>query len=96
MAGEDPSKGPEVPGLQIPTSVTGKPIMAAWSQPLQPGDSDGKDMTNQRPTISTAVASIKKEDFTNVVNTPCARNGFMTGIVTGAAAGGLKVVVRGE
>lgn len=39
---------------------------------------------------------IKKDDFTNVANTPCARQGFLTGIASGAGVGGLKFVINGE
>ncbi|KAM0670153.1 hypothetical protein ACQRIT_002650 [Beauveria bassiana] len=91
MAGDDQPNAPPQ-GLTLPTSVSGRPVQAAWSTPLQPADSPMS--SSKRPTISDAVASIKKEDFTTVASTPCSRNGFMTGIVTGAAAGGLKLVLR--
>ncbi|OAA82209.1 Cox20/FAM36A [Akanthomyces lecanii RCEF 1005] len=95
MAGDDQPTAPQ--GLTLPNSVSGKPVQAAWSTPLSPADNpDDKSSSKQRPTITNAVASIKTEDFANVANAPCARNGFMTGIVTGAAAGGLKLVVRGK
>ncbi|KAJ6786468.1 hypothetical protein PWT90_06506 [Aphanocladium album] len=93
MAGNDPSNEPQ--GLTLPNSVSGKPVQAAWSTPLQAADDpDNKTGSKQRPTISDAVASIKTEDFANVASTPCSRNGFLTGIVTGAAAGGLKIILR--
>ncbi|KAJ4163725.1 hypothetical protein LMH87_005433 [Akanthomyces muscarius] len=93
MAGDDQPTAPQ--GLTLPNSVSGKPVQAAWSTPLSPADNpDDKSSSKQRPTITNVVASIKTEDFANVANAPCARNGFMTGIVTGAAAGGLKLVVR--
>ncbi len=95
MAGDDQPNAPQ--GLTLPNSVSGKPVQAAWSTPLQPADNPNDEASSkQRPTISNAVASIKTEDFANVASTPCSRNGFMTGIVTGAAAGGLKLVVRGK
>lgn len=94
MAADDQSNA--AAGLTLPNSVSGKPVQAAWSTPLQPADDpNAQSGSNSRPTISDAVASIKTEDFANVAGTPCSRNGFMTGIVTGAAAGGLKLVVRG-
>ncbi|OAA56060.1 Cox20/FAM36A [Cordyceps fumosorosea ARSEF 2679] len=96
MAGDDQPNAPQ--GLTLPTSVSGKPVQAAWSAPLRPADDpssgNASASTSKRPTIADAVASIKSEDFAKVANTPCSRNGFMTGIVTGAAAGGLKLVVR--
>ncbi|KAJ3496833.1 hypothetical protein NLG97_g2365 [Lecanicillium saksenae] len=93
MAGDDPSNPPQ--GLTLPNSVTSKPIQVAWSTPLRATDGpDDNSASKQRPTISDAVASIKTEDFANIANTPCSRNGFMTGIVTGAAAGGLKIIIR--
>ncbi|TQV96903.1 hypothetical protein IF1G_04143 [Cordyceps javanica] len=95
MAGDEQPNAPQ--GLTLPNSVSGRPVQAAWSTPLQPGDiPDDKASSKTRPTIADAVASIKTEDFANIASTPCSRNGFMTGIVTGAAAGGLKLVVRGE
>ncbi|OAR00757.1 hypothetical protein LLEC1_05734 [Akanthomyces lecanii] len=94
MAGDDQPTAPQ--GLTLPNSVSGKPVQAAWSTPLAPADNPvDTGSSKPRPTITNAVASIKTEDFANVANAPCARNGFMTGIVTGAAAGGLKLVVRG-
>ena len=57
---------------------------------------NGATSTNTRPTISEAVSMIKKDDFTNVANTPCARQGFLTGIASGAGVGGLRFVLRGE
>ncbi|EGX96366.1 hypothetical protein CCM_01022 [Cordyceps militaris CM01] len=90
MAGDDELQAPQ--GLTLPQSVSGKPVQAAWSTPVE--DPDDKTSPTKRPTIAHAVASIKTEDFAKVANAPCSRNGFMTGIVTGAAAGGLKLVVR--
>lgn len=48
------------------------------------------------PSITEAVKSIKSDDFLNVVQTPCARDGFLTGIASGAGVGGLRYVMRGE
>lgn len=80
--------------MQLPTSVSGKPIAAAWSVPLTEEEVKAKEA--QKPaTIVNAMSTIKTEDFSNVVNTPCARNGFLTGIIAGAAGGGLRIVVRG-
>lgn len=72
-----------------------------WSKPIeQPDESQslGGDKTtnNARPTITDAVGMIRTEDFTNVHNTPCARQGFLAGIAAGAGVGGLRFVLRGK
>ncbi|KID98167.1 Cytochrome oxidase biogenesis protein, Cox20 subunit, partial [Metarhizium majus ARSEF 297] len=72
-----------------------------WSKPIeQPDESQslGGDKTtnNARPTIADAVGMIKTEDFTNVHNTPCARQGFLAGIAAGAGVGGLRFVLKGN
>ncbi|CCC12928.1 hypothetical protein SMACR_06070 [Sordaria macrospora] len=43
--------------------------------------------------ISTALSSIKPEDFLSVHETPCARQGFMTGIGSGASIGVLRWIM---
>ncbi|GKT55816.1 mitochondrial cytochrome c oxidase protein 20-like protein [Colletotrichum tofieldiae] len=48
------------------------------------------------PSISEAVKSIKSDDFLAVTKTPCARDGFLTGIASGAGVGGLRYVMRGS
>ncbi|OLN96191.1 Cytochrome c oxidase protein 20, mitochondrial [Colletotrichum chlorophyti] len=47
------------------------------------------------PSIGEAVKSIKWEDFLNITQIPCARDGFLTGIASGAGVGGLRYVWRG-
>ncbi|ORY68250.1 uncharacterized protein BCR38DRAFT_320380, partial [Pseudomassariella vexata] len=44
------------------------------------------------PTISDGIKTIKTEDFLAVHRIPCAREGFMTGIGSGAVVGGLRYV----
>lgn len=71
-----------------------------WSKQIEQSeqpDTQGNDKNtnNGRPTISDAVGMIKTEDFANVHNTPCARQGFLTGIATGAGFGGLRFVLKG-
>ncbi|KAK1986515.1 hypothetical protein LZ30DRAFT_581907 [Colletotrichum cereale] len=51
---------------------------------------------NGYPSISEAIKTIKWSDFLAVFQTPCARDGFITGIVAGAVVGGLKMVMRGS
>ncbi|KND89330.1 Cytochrome c oxidase protein 20, mitochondrial [Tolypocladium ophioglossoides CBS 100239] len=77
-----------------------------WSKPVEQKDEaqsstgqlqqDGSGTPNTRPTITDAVSMIKKEDFANVASTPCARQGFLTGIASGAGLGGLKFVLQGN
>lgn len=85
------------PGDGQPQS--GQKTLHVWSKPIEEGEDGAKgDATtpsNGRPTISDAVGMIKKEDFTNIQNTPCARQGLLTGIATGAGVGGLRFVVKG-
>jgi cytochrome c oxidase assembly protein subunit 20 len=79
----------------------GEKTLHVWSKPIEQneataGGDNGATSTNSRPTISEAVSMIKKDDFANVANTPCARQGFITGIASGAGIGGLRFVLRGE
>ncbi|KAG6010557.1 hypothetical protein E4U21_005910 [Claviceps maximensis] len=70
-----------------------------WSKPLAQSTDEVQPTApnpNARPTISEAVGMIKTDDFANVHNTPCARQGFITGIAAGAGVGGLKFVLRGN
>ncbi|KAM5351816.1 hypothetical protein ACJ41O_004539 [Fusarium nematophilum] len=79
----------------------GEKTLHVWSKPIEQneaasGGEDGATTTNARPTISDAVGMIKKDDFANVANIPCARQGFLTGIASGAGIGGLRFVLRGN
>ncbi|KAJ4255535.1 hypothetical protein NW762_009532 [Fusarium torreyae] len=80
----------------------GEKTLHVWSKPIEQNEAaaatgeNGATSTNNRPTISEAVSMIKKDDFTNVANTPCARQGFLTGIASGAGVGGLRFVLRGN
>ncbi|KAF4126174.1 cytochrome c oxidase assembly protein subunit 20 [Geosmithia morbida] len=67
-----------------------------WSKPIDEKDQQAAGGNGQRPTITDAVGMIKPEDFANVAETPCARNGFLTGIGAGFGAGGLRFVVGGN
>jgi cytochrome c oxidase assembly protein subunit 20 len=83
-------------------SMPGDKTLHVWSKPIEQNEATtvngehGATPTNNRPTISEAVSMIKKDDFTNVANTPCARQGFITGIASGAGIGGLRFVLKGE
>ncbi|KAF5010688.1 hypothetical protein FDECE_3148 [Fusarium decemcellulare] len=80
----------------------GDKTLHVWSKPIEQsettanGENGVTTNTNSRPTISEAVSMIKKDDFANVANTPCARQGFLTGIASGAGIGGLRFVLRGS
>ncbi|PHH85903.1 hypothetical protein CDD83_11019 [Cordyceps sp. RAO-2017] len=80
----------------------GQKTLHLWSKPLdgadapQDGAASGDAAGSTRPTLSDAVATIKKDDFVNVASTPCARQGFLTGIASGAGLGGLKFVLQGN
>lgn len=63
-----------------------------WSKPIDPEQANN---TNERPTITEAVGMIKADDFTNIANTPCARNAFLTGIAGGFGIGGVRFVMTG-
>ena len=86
--GQDAQQNPNQKTLH----VWSKPI----EQPDEPQGPAGDKNNNIRPTISEAVGMIKTEDFANVHKTPCARQGFLTGIAAGAGIGGLKFVLRGR
>ncbi|KAF5247898.1 hypothetical protein FANTH_6179 [Fusarium anthophilum] len=76
--------------------MPGDKTLHVWSKPIEQNEATtvngehGATPTNTRPTISEAVSMIKKDDFANVANTPCARQGFITGIASGAGIGGLR------
>lgn len=71
--------------------------MTLFSKPIESDpNSDDASKPNKRPTISEAVSNIKTDDFVNVTNTPCARNGFMTGIIGAGGVGGVKFLLSGK
>ncbi|KAF4449761.1 Cytochrome c oxidase protein 20, mitochondrial [Fusarium austroafricanum] len=80
----------------------GDKTLHVWSKPIEQNEAaagtgeNGATSTNNRPTISEAVSMIKKDDFANVANTPCARQGFITGIASGAGVGGLRTRAKGS
>jgi cytochrome c oxidase assembly protein subunit 20 len=50
-------------------------------------------LSARQPTISDAWASVKAGDFLSVHQAPCSRDGFLTGIGSGAAVGALRFVL---
>lgn len=85
----DPPKNPSQKTLHV------------WSKPADPkdqvqGPQDGSDAAPPGgPRLKDAVAMIKKEDFLNVASTPCARQGFLTGIASGVGMGALRFILHG-
>lgn len=51
---------------------------------------------NKRATVGEAFKTIKSEDILKVHQAPCSRDGFITGIGSGAAVGFLRYIVGGE
>ncbi|KAF7555744.1 hypothetical protein G7046_g6486 [Stylonectria norvegica] len=91
----------QLPPGQLPP---GQKALHVWAKPIEPTDApatgdkstDASTTNNSRPTVSEAVSMIKKDDFVNLPNTPCARQGLLTGIASGAGVGGLRFVLGGN
>lgn len=73
-----------------PPSNPNEKTLNVWSKPV-----DEAANPNRQPSVSEAVSMIKTDDFKNVANTPCARNGFLTGIASGFGVGGLRFILTG-
>ncbi|KAK5995582.1 Cytochrome c oxidase assembly COX20-like protein [Cladobotryum mycophilum] len=79
-------------------------VLHVWSKPIEEGDhvpgqnpnASSNGTTAPKTNFSEAVSMIKTDDFINIANTPCARQGFLAGIASGAGLGGLKFVVQGN
>ncbi|KAK8111110.1 uncharacterized protein PG998_007567 [Apiospora kogelbergensis] len=50
----------------------------------------------KRPTVSEGFKTIKKDDWYRIHQIPCAREGFMTGIVTGFVTGSGRLIAGGK
>ena len=80
-----------------PPNSAGQPVdpnqktLSVWSKPVE-----AKDVTNERPSISEAVSTIKPEDFSNLANYPCTRNALLHGIGAGFGMGGVRFIVGGR
>lgn len=61
-------------------------------QPPAPG-AQQQNKSTTRVSLSEVVNTIKPEDFLSVHETPCARQGFMTGIGSGAGIGVLRWIM---
>ncbi|KAF6809445.1 hypothetical protein CSOJ01_06923 [Colletotrichum sojae] len=92
--------GENAPGSETTSAVPG-PEPAKKLDPKEFHDNfpaGGQQPEQQHggiPSISEAVKTIKTEDFLTVSQTPCARDGFLAGIASGAGLGALKYVFRG-
>lgn len=76
----------------------GEKTLHVWSEPTGVSTDEAQPTATQPvavPSLSEIVGSIKKDDFSDVFKTPCARQGALTGIAVGAGAGGLRFVLRG-
>lgn len=51
---------------------------------------------NKRATVGEAFKTIKGDDILKVHQAPCSRDGFITGIGSGAAVGFLRYIAGGE
>lgn len=102
MAPSDPLP-PFAPALpkpqQPPPPPTARPpyLDHGANQPLQPTAAEAESarsaLSARQPTISDAWASVKAGDFLSVHQAPCSRDGFLTGIGSGAAVGALRFVL---
>ncbi|KAF7534127.1 hypothetical protein G7054_g6493 [Neopestalotiopsis clavispora] len=87
-------RGPP-PGATAPPDHVGKPQVYEIFHGSKPEDRDGSvsrgpsegQEPKRQPTISDGIKSIKSEDFFNVHQIPCARQGWMTGIGAGFVLG---------
>lgn len=89
------------------TNDTNGSTMATWSNPdtrrpqdLQQQSGPGRGGDNRQPQskremVWEAVRTIKPRDFLELHKTPCAREGWLTGIGMGAAAGALRFILGG-
>ncbi|KAI0116134.1 cytochrome oxidase biogenesis protein, Cox20 subunit [Hypoxylon sp. NC0597] len=83
-------RGPPPGVTTVPEHVKTPQIYEIFPGP-NPQDQAGAATEGQKsssqPTITEGLRSIKRDDFFNVHQIPCARQGFMTGIGAGAAVG---------
>ena len=96
-------------GETTATDVANNSTIATWSNPdvrrpqdLQSGpgrgnsNGDGQQQPqSKRDLVWEAAKTIRPSDFLELHKTPCAREGWMTGIGMGAAAGALRFILGG-
>ncbi|PHH73655.1 hypothetical protein CDD82_5333 [Ophiocordyceps australis] len=72
----------------------------AWSKPSDTGPEgqaqSASGSQHARPSLSEAIGTIHAQDFANIPNLPCARNGLLVGIASGFLSGSLYFVTRGK
>ncbi|KAG6193423.1 hypothetical protein E4U46_001882 [Claviceps purpurea] len=77
----------------------GEKTLQVWSEPIGVSTDEGQPTATKPvavPSLSEVVGSLKKDDFTDLYKTPCARQGTLTGIAVGAGAGGLRFVLKAD
>lgn len=84
-AGDDQSRKAQAAAMERFAEVSLK------SKPLP----EGVD-PNKRATVGEAFKTIKSDDILKVHQAPCSRDGFITGIGSGAAVGFLRYIIGGE
>lgn len=89
-----PSSSPQAPSK--PTTIDDAAAhrfaeLSLKSRPIP----EGVD-PNTRATLSEAIKTVKPEDVLTLHQTPCAREGLLTGFGSGFAAGFLRYIVGGE
>ncbi|KAK6834778.1 ribosomal protein YmL8 [Apiospora arundinis] len=98
------------PGATAPPDHVNQPQVYEIFHGSKPEDRDGSISTtgsnaatpqaqeggNKRPTVSEGFKTIKKDDWFRIHQIPCAREGFMTGIVTGFVTGSGRLIAGGK
>ncbi|KAI1659498.1 hypothetical protein F4813DRAFT_335274 [Daldinia decipiens] len=91
-------RGPP-PGVSGPPDHVKKPQIYEIFPSSNPESPASKSTEGQKrtpePNIKDGIQSIKSDDFLNVHKIPCARQGLMTGIASGAAVGMGRYFVGG-
>ncbi|KAB5518120.1 hypothetical protein GE09DRAFT_514106 [Coniochaeta sp. 2T2.1] len=79
-----PSELPSYP------AATTNPNPQLQPRPADPSSSPGPQ---KQPSIFDVITTIKPADILSVHQAPCSRSGFLTGIGSGAAIGGLRFIL---
>ncbi|KAM0327227.1 hypothetical protein ACHAQA_006362 [Verticillium albo-atrum] len=90
------SETPLDPRLDI-TRAPPKDLPKLVNAKLDPADFKTNFPTQQGgegPTVGDAIKTIKPEDFLAVSQAPCARDGYIAGIVSGGLVGGIKFIMK--
>ncbi|KAI2616908.1 hypothetical protein GGS26DRAFT_596673 [Hypomontagnella submonticulosa] len=90
-------RGPPPGATEVPEHVKKPQIYEIFpgSQSQADGATEGSKIP-ELPTLEEGLRSIKADDFLSVHKIPCARQGFMTGIISGAAVGVGKYLIGGR